>query len=240
MNGFGVFKPMRHAITPRCGVLKHAAPLMCLITGFPAFAQDRQPTLDELLDIEPANPAVTPEPDPIIVELPAENPGDTFAQAVAEMDRVSLRLGRQFDPGIETQRLQEDILAKLDRVIAAAKQQQSSSSSGSSSSSSSSARQQDSGSEQMAQQQGSQPGQQPGEGQVDAQTNGNSASQGAASVGTVNDPGAEERSIDELRTEWGNLPPRLRNELSEGLSERFSPVYRDLTEAYYRRLAEEE
>lgn len=205
--------------------------------------QDRQPTLDELLNLEPTAPATTPgdaEPEGVAIELPGENPGDTFAQAVAEMDRVSERLGRQLDPGIETQRLQEDILAKLDRVIAAARQQQSNSSSGSSSSSSSSARQQDSGSEQMAQQQGLQPGQQPGEGQTDAQANGNNASSGAASLGDVHDPGAEERSIDELRTEWGTLPPRLRDELSEGLSERFSPVYRDLTEAYYQRLAEEE
>lgn len=214
-----------------------------ILLAVSASGQDRQPTLDELLNIEPTAPATTPdaaESEGVAIELPGENPGDTFAQAVAEMDRVSERLGRQLDPGIETQRLQEDILAKLDRVIAAARQQQSNSGSGSSSSSSSSARQQDSGSEQMAQQQGLQPGQQPGEGQTDAQANGNNASSGAASLGDVHDPGVEERSIDELRTEWGALPPRLRDELSEGLSERFSPVYRDLTEAYYQRLAEEE
>ena len=47
------------------------------------------------------------------------------------------------------------------------------------------------------------------------------------------------RALDELRTEWGALPPRLRDALSDGLEEPFSPVYREATEAYYRRLAEE-
>ena len=38
---------------------------------------------------------------------------------------------------------------------------------------------------------------------------------------------------------WGNLPPRLRDELLQGLEDRFSPLYRDLTELYYQRLAED-
>ena len=38
--------------------------------------------------------------------------------------------------------------------------------------------------------------------------------------------------------EWGNLPPRLRDELAESLSETFNPVYRAATEAFYRRIAE--
>ena len=38
--------------------------------------------------------------------------------------------------------------------------------------------------------------------------------------------------------EWGNLPPRLRDELAESLSEQFNPVYRAATEAFYRRIAE--
>ena len=51
-------------------------------------------------------------------------------------------------------------------------------------------------------------------------------------------PGVEGGSLEELRHEWGNLPPRLRDELNEGVSEQFSPVYRRQTEEYYRRLAE--
>ena len=37
--------------------------------------------------------------------------------------------------------------------------------------------------------------------------------------------------------EWGNLPPRMRDELSESLGESFNPVYRAMTEAFYRRIA---
>ena len=40
--------------------------------------------------------------------------------------------------------------------------------------------------------------------------------------------------------EWGNLPPRVRDELQQGLSEPFSSIYERLTEQYYQRLAEEE
>lgn len=48
-----------------------------------------------------------------------------------------------------------------------------------------------------------------------------------------------ELSMEELREgEWGNLPPRLRDELAESLGETFNPVYRSVTEAYYRRIAE--
>jgi hypothetical protein len=45
--------------------------------------------------------------------------------------------------------------------------------------------------------------------------------------------------MESVREGWGGLPPRLRDELSEGLGEEFSPVYESLTESYYRRLAEQ-
>ena len=49
----------------------------------------------------------------------------------------------------------------------------------------------------------------------------------------------EDLSMKDLREgEWGNLPPRLRDELAESLSETFNPVYRAATEAFYRRIAE--
>ena len=45
--------------------------------------------------------------------------------------------------------------------------------------------------------------------------------------------------LAEAKANWGNLPPRVRDELLEGVSEKFSPVYREMTESYYKRLAEE-
>ena len=45
--------------------------------------------------------------------------------------------------------------------------------------------------------------------------------------------------MEATRSEWGNLPPRVREELSQGLHEPFSPIYKEMTEAYYKRLAQE-
>ena len=219
-----------------------------------AYSQD-QPTLDDLLDLSPApaqaegsdQPADAASGEPAPVELDAnvqrlltgEQAADAFEQAVAAMDDVSLRLGRDLDAGLDTQRKQEQILAKLDQVIAAARQQQSSSSSSSGSSgSSSSARQQDTGSgtpsESMTQGQQDQSQGQP----ASARSAGENA--GQASPGQVGEVRPGEGPLEELRKEWGSLPPRLRDEISEGLQERFSPVYRSLTEQYYKRLAEEQ
>jgi len=232
---------------------------LLLATSFDAGAQPQrdpngQPSLDELLDLggEPA-PADTDGSQDTAVETdePATDPGaldvseqterllsgeqasDVLEQALAEMTEVSQRLGRRFDPGLETQRMQESILDKLNQVIEAAKQQQMQSGGGGGSGGEVSQRRSMSGS-QIA-------GQQSGQAQSGGQqggAEGSSAHAGGASPGQVREAG-EDRPLESLRSEWGGLPPRLRDELSEGLSERFSPVYRDLTEAYYRRLAEE-
>lgn len=56
---------------------------------------------------------------------------------------------------------------------------------------------------------------------------------GGSASGTPTTP------LAEAKANWGNLPPRVRDELLEGVSEKFSPVYREMTESYYKRLAEE-
>jgi hypothetical protein len=56
---------------------------------------------------------------------------------------------------------------------------------------------------------------------------------GAIAGGTPTTP------LEEAKANWGNLPPRVRDELIEGIGEKFSPVYREMTESYYKRLAEE-
>ena len=69
---------------------------------------------------------------------------------------------------------------------------------------------------------------------------GQQASTGAAGMGRPIDPEGQDSAIEQLRKEWGILPPRVREELSDGLRERFSPLYRRMTEAYYKALAEQE
>lgn len=223
----------------------HGCAVCCALSfTWVASGQTDQPSLDDLLDLSPDQPAPdqptrqTPKP-----ESPSEttrNPGeslnealtmsdaaDAFEQAVEEMDHVSRRLGRSFDPGVETQRMQESIMRKLDQVIKAAKQQASSGGGGSSQ-----PREQDQGSQSLAQQG------QPSAGEP--QPTGQQASTGQAGVTTPVKPEAQDSALEQLRKEWGALPPRVREEISDGLRERFSPLYRRMTEAYYKALAEQE
>jgi hypothetical protein len=142
------------------------------------------------------------------------------------MRTVSNRLGRHRDSGLATQRLQKIILDRIDQMIKDARQ----SSSSSKSDGSASSNKQQSGSQGNAQQgQNQKPGQ---KGQA-----GNPASASAAGLVQDHELG---QPIRQHRVEWGSLPPRLRDELLEGSAERFSPVYRALTEQYYKRLAEQQ
>lgn len=221
---------------------KHAGGLLALACSAcfvgVTLGQADQPTLDELLDLSPQQTDTqTPDDDTSRVDLnesveralSASDAADAFEQAVNEMDDVSRRLGRTLDPGVETQRIQESILRKLDQVIESAKQQQSGGGG------SGKPRDQDKGGSQMAPQQ-------PAAGQAGAQPqpNGQQASTGAAGTGSPIKPETQDTPIEQLRKEWGVLPPRVREELSDGLRERFSPLYRQMTEAYYKALAEQE
>jgi transcription initiation factor TFIID subunit TAF12 len=119
-----------------------------------------------------------------------------------------------------TQRLQEDVIKRLDILIEAAKQQQQQRSRSRSSSSSSQQHQQQ-------QQQRSQANR-AGDGQNRGEVNPPSRQDGA-----LRPPSAA------LNATWGALPERVREALRQGQSSGFSSIYRSLTEAYYRRLAEE-
>lgn len=192
------------------------------------------PTLDELLGLEPepaaeaeqpgdAGEAVDPARQELDRRLSGEQAAEQFAQAIQLMRDTTERLTKPGGTGIQTQRLQEDILKKLDLVISSAEQNNSSSSSSSSSS------------QQQQQQQQNQPRQQ------QAQSESNPA--GSESEGESmppSDPNARPgpQAIADAAA-WGALPERLRESLVEGASDRFSSIYQRLTEAYYRRLAEE-
>lgn len=226
-----------------CAKAPRVGAVLVLVTT--TYGQTDQPTLDELLDLTPSEPTVdtpeqpdseTPSPDTretmtesVTESLREADAADVFEQAVMEMDQVSRRLGRLFDPGIETQRIQESILRKLDQVIAAAKEQGQSGGSGSSDQ----AQSQDQGSQSLPRQGRPRAGSSP-------QSSGQQASTGQAGVTDPIDPETPDTAIEQLRREWGALPPRVRDELTDGLRERFSPLYRRITEAYYKALAEQE
>lgn len=247
----------------RLGVVLAVFAVVVVLPFGPVQAQeessDGAPSLDELLgtDDEPGE-AEAPEPqtDPEGPELSRElerrlsgrEAADQFAQAVQDMAEAAARLGEERDAGIDTQRLQDEIILKLEQIIASAQNSEQQSSSSSSSQQQQQARQADRGGqpqpgqpqpgEQQGEQEGQQPGEgeQPGEGQQPGDQPGGQPSDGQSQRGDVRNT---ELSMEELREgEWGNLPPRLRDELAESLGESFNPVYRAITEAYYRRIAE--
>jgi len=155
--------------------------------------------------------------------LSGEEVSDEFRQAVTEMRDVAdlLDAGR---PGAQAQRLQEDILLKLDKLIDAAQRQQQQQQQQSSSSSSS--QRSPTQNQQRAQEQA----------QASQTNQGDNRSE-------MLPPGGREGTLNEmLQSEsaaWGNLPQRVRDALLQGSSDRFSSLYEAMTEAYFRRLAEE-
>lgn len=185
------------------------------------------PSLQELLGLDDETDAPDRSGDDAPTAADAEleralspgEAGDRFEQAVSLMDLAAARLGGARDAGLQTQRVQADILAKLDQVIASAREQQGSPSGGASGSSASS---------------GAQQGAQQSSAQSNAAGDGNQA--GLPSDDTTADPrglAAPDASS------WGALPERVRDALTQGLADRYSTLYERMTREYYLRLAEE-
>lgn len=187
-----------------------------------------EPTLDDLLGLKrpQGRPDADKADDPTKTELDRkladESIDEEFAQAVDLMGRSAQRLADAKDTGIDTQRLQAEALLRLDKLIADAQKQ-------SQQSRQRSKPQQQDPSEQRPQDQ-----------QQSSQTS-PQQSQGSQ-AGDSNVPLQEGRT-NAPRTgasaSWGNLPEHVRQSLMQGRSDRFSSIYRHLTEQYYRRLAEE-
>lgn len=193
-------------------------------------APEPLPDLDELLGIEreegateEAPPEIDPEQFELERALDARTVSEMFQQAVQQMSDAAKLLIDGRNSGPATQRVQQEIITKLEKLIEEAEKQQSSSSS----SSSSQSRQQ--------QQQQSQP-QQPRDSQ-------NQGAQGE-NRGERTPPGAQtgplSGEIDSLAAAWGALPARIREALLQGAGDKFSSLYESMTEAYYRKLAEQD
>ena len=192
------------------------------------------PSLDDLLGIEEGEDADDTE---AVAEaerqraldraLDEEKPADAFKSAVSDMQESANLLRDNQSTGLGTQRLQTRIIERLQILIDSARKQQQQSQQQSSSSSSSSSSQ-------------NEPGQQSqGEDQSGTEQQNDTPSESS----TGNPPGFQEAVLDgeieETGMEWGNLPPRVRERISQGMRDRVSELYRSLTEAYYRRMAEE-
>ncbi len=206
--------------------------IACAIPGV-ALAQDagghRLEGLDEMLGLAPPgsgrDEGARQLPDPLRAELDREltdqEAAQAFEQAAALMDETAVRLADGGDMGIATQRLQEDIIRKLDAVIDAAQRNQ----------------QPQSSSTPQQQQQQQQPDQ-PQQQQQQQQQNPDGDNQDENKPPSRQD-GPLRPEIESARAAWGALPERVRDSLMQGLSDRYSSLYERLTESYYRRLAED-
>lgn len=180
------------------------------------------PTLDELLGLGGAAPgAGDPTRDDLNKRLADENPADLFEQAVGLMGATASRLGDAADTGLDTQRLQEDTLRKLDAMISQMRRQQ------------------------QQQQQQKQRQQSPQEQQEQQRRLEQSTRQETRSADSQNiDPpgrrdGALRPGLEAAKAAWGALPARIRDLLLQGSGEKFSSAYERMTEEYYRKLAEQ-
>ena len=198
------------------------------------------PSLDDLLGIEESEDA--DETDAIAEAerkraldqaLSEEKPADAFKSAVKDMKESANLLQDGMSTGLGTQRLQIRIVDRLQILIDSARRQQ---------------QQQQQQQQQSSSSSSSESQQSPGKRQDGEQSSQESENQQrnqspSDASGSANPPGPEsailDGEIEETGMEWGNLPPRVRERITQGMRDRVSELYRSLTEAYYKRMAEE-
>ena len=193
--------------------------------------EEKLPSLDELLGLETIEDESAQQlledydPDKVQLDrkLTAQEAAEKLEQAVQQMQETAFRLEQIRDTGIVTQRLQAEVLSKLDVLIKNAQQQ--SQSQGQSSQSQQ---------QQQNQQQQQQMPQQGDQSQQAANSPNTQAGEGNPAFAE-----GQRDQMDAARAAWGALPQRVRDRLMEGSSDYYSTWYKSLTEAYYKRIAEE-
>jgi len=167
---------------------------------------------------------------------------DLVQKALEGMRSASSRLTDQSDAGLGTQRIQEDVVKSLERLLEEAqKQQKKQLGSRSSSSSRSRSKPQQGGDPQDPSERNGQQ-RQPQRSREQGQQKSSSSASGDAEAEVAvreTDEAAVGGELSEARVEWGQLPERVRELVLQGRRDRVSTIYERLTREYYRRLAEE-
>lgn len=186
---------------------------------------DSLPSLDEVLGLVKPGTGSADKGD-LKERLSPEELRDEIAKTVALMQRAADRVGGEKDVGLDTQRVQEDVLRRLDKLLEEAERQRQQ-------------QQQQQQQQNQQQQQQSQQQQQLRQQQTPTQREQQQAASGDRPAGPAKqDPGGSEVNLSGSAT-WGNLPPHIREALMQGANDTYSAAYRQLTEQYYRRLARE-
>ena len=162
---------------------------------------------------------------------------DLVQRAMDGMKTAAERLTAAKDPGLGTQRVQEDVVRTLDRLLEEAQKRQGKKSS---SSKSGSKKKQSSEQNDGKQDPSEQNGQQQRQNSRSANNQSSASDPGDGEKSDTRDDGvAESSELEETRIEWGQLPERVRELVLQGRRDRVSTIYERLTREYYRRLAEE-
>lgn len=147
---------------------------------------------------------------------------DAMGRIISRMEEVERKLTRSFDPGPETQAMQQRIIDDLDAAIAAAVRRGARGTPGD-----------------------GQPGDQRRRTRrsMGPQGAGNQAGSSQSNRDTARSTSEPARSglsgpFRESRRGWGHLPPRDRQEVIQGLSEQSLEKFRQWIERYYKALAE--
>ena len=152
---------------------------------------------------------------------------DVMDELIRLMDRSARNLDVAFDAGSETQTLQRTIMERLDDAIRAAAAQRRPSRSKSQSADGDKRKR--SGKRKSA----TKPAATEGKGERGASDSKEGSQAGAATEATSPDGDLEQR-----RRAWGHLPMRERDEILQGLSDRYLQRYRVWIERYYKALQE--
>ncbi len=155
--------------------------------------------------------------------LSAQEMGDALKQAIALMGDASTRLNDHADTGLGTQRVQEDVVKRLDQLLASLDKQKQQGQP------SSSPQKPEPKQQPGPKKPGSKQGEQPQPGGDGSQTR----------DGPTLQQGQLRPELESARAAWGSLPARVRDMLMQGTEDRFSARYKALTQEYYKRLAEE-
>ena len=205
-------------------------------------AEDDPPkSLDELLGIEEGSD----EKESLLEKRDRKNLEDRLQErdiqsdlesAITDMSVAAEIIQKKSDVGLDLQRLQKSIIARLDAVIDEAKRRQQEENSASSSSSSSSSSSQESTSEPPSNSSSEESG---GENTASEKNQTEGSGSDESEISNIVQAAPEGVLLEESDVEWGRLPERVREVIRQGMRESISRRYRSLTEAYYRRLAEE-
>ncbi len=194
------------------------------LLGLPK-TEPAKPAPDKADPAKPADPLADPKQSELDRKLSDAEAQEKFKEAIRQMGETAERLEKARDTGLTTQRLQEEIIRKLDALIKHQQQQQGGGSSSSSSSSSD-----------PSQQQGQQPQQPQQGGQKGEQSKGGAGDQ--AGTPPAKEDAKFNNRLDAARAAWGALPQRLREAFTQGMDDYYSRLYQGMTEEYYRKTAE--